>query len=501
MRGMSDLQNIIKILEGNGEIEQVVFPSKESLPITSIFSNSRECNPGSLFCCIQGEKHDGHVFAADAVQRGAIALLCKRPLEINVPQIIVKDVRWVMGYAAAIVYDCPSEHLAMYGVTGTNGKSTSSYMMRSVLQASGEKSGLMGTIVYSDGDVEEEASRTTPESCDVQRYLARMVRNECKSATMEVSSHGAVQGRLNGCFFSGMIFTNLTPEHLDYHGDMEHYFMAKKSIFEKYVSHDWCGAINGDDEYGKRLLYEYKDHCLSYGLCSCAGHDVYPTWLEMGLSGLQMDVRLPTGKSLELNLPVTGRFNVYNALGVIALAYGVGINMPTIKRGLETMPQVPGRVEKYFFENGVCAVVDYAHTPDALQNVLSAMREICKGRLISVFGHGGERYHGNRPLLGQVASENADVVVVTMDNPRSEDPAQIAEEIEKGFTSSLLEHYRILNRQEAVGTALSMARPGDMVVISGKGPEHYILLQDKRIPYNDSETIKEWGMKQGLRWQ
>ncbi|WP_448807310.1 UDP-N-acetylmuramoyl-L-alanyl-D-glutamate--2,6-diaminopimelate ligase [Aminobacterium colombiense] len=500
---MSTLQLVLKALKEKNLLKEARNISNPSLVLWDVFNKSHQCEENSLFCFISGEKHDGHSFASDAVQRGAAVLLCQHALPLQVPQIIVENSRWAMGFAAAAVYGFPSKQVSLYGITGTNGKTTSSYMIRSILEEAGEKCGLMGTIVYADGEKEQEADRTTPESCDVQRLIARMKRNGCTSVIMEASSHGANQGRLNGCLFQGMVFTNLTPEHLDYHKDMEHYFEAKKKLFEEYVSENWCGAVNSDDEYGRRLLRIYGKKCLSFGLDSTRHHDVQLQNFYMTLSELSMKVQFFNSDPIDITLPLTGRFNIYNALGAMAICYKMGVAPLVIKKGLESMPQVPGRLEKYFFENEVCGVVDYAHTPDALENVLSALREVCHGKIISVFGHGGERYQANRPLLGQVAARLADIIIVTMDNSRSEDPAKIAEAIEQGIASVVEAppHYRILDRNEAVRTALSMAKPGDVVVVTGKGPERFIVMDNNKIEYNDSHAIQQWALDVGLRWR
>ncbi len=499
---MSNLQLVLETLKEKKLLKETHNVSDSSIALHDVFNKGQECKDGSLFCCIRGEKHDGHQYAADAVQRGAVALLCEYPLPLSVPQIIVEDARWAMGYAAAAVYGFPSRKISLYGITGTNGKSTSSYMVRSILETAGEKCGLIGTILYSDGKRDLDADRTTPESCEIQRLLSRMVKNGCTSVVMEASSHGAIQGRLNGCLFKSLLFTNLTPEHLDYHKDMEHYFAAKKKIFDEYVIDDWCGAINIDDKYGEALFSAFQERCLSFGLNENKCHDITLNSFEMSLSGIHMNVALPNDERIVLGLPLTGRFNIYNALGAITMCYKMGFPPDVIQKGLETMPQVPGRLEKYFFSNKVCGVVDYAHTPDALENVLSTLREVCQGKIISVFGHGGERYSANRPLLGQVAARFADVIIVTMDNPRSEDPSQIAEEIEAGITNVPTNppHYRILDRNEAVRTALSMAKAGDVVVITGKGPERFILMHDQKIEYSDSKAIQQWALDVGLRW-
>ncbi|MDD4364233.1 MAG: UDP-N-acetylmuramoyl-L-alanyl-D-glutamate--2,6-diaminopimelate ligase [Synergistales bacterium] len=462
--------------------------------------DSIKVKEGSLFCCVSGYKADGHDFAADANKRGAAALLCERPLDLPVPQLVVNHVRRAMGHAAAVVHDFPGEKLRLLAVTGTNGKSTSTYMIRHLLAKAGHQAGLIGTIIYSDGHSDVESDRTTPQNCDVQRLLAQMVNAGCDSCVMEASSHGLEQGRLEGCLFDGALFTNLTPEHLDYHGDMERYFAAKSLLFSNYMKQNWRGAVNVDDPFGRKLYSRWSDQIIPFGLSDRVKGGCGVKHLAMSLEGLAMDIVFPDGRCRGVSVPLTGRYNAYNALGVVSLWEALGLERRYPAESLKGMGQVPGRMERYCFSNGGCAVVDYAHSPDALEKVLSALKEVTSGRILAVFGLGGERYVENRPVMGTVAASLADYVLITSDNPRSEDPAEIAQQIAAGIMSSSRPvPYDIeTDRKKAVFRALDMAQSGDVVFIGGKGPERFIVFSDRRIPYNDTEAVKEWAEMRGF---
>jgi UDP-N-acetylmuramoyl-L-alanyl-D-glutamate--2,6-diaminopimelate ligase len=474
-----------------------------ALEIKRITHHTSKVTEGSLFCCLPGARHDGHDFAKEAMNKGAVALLCERPLDIDLPQILVNDARQAMAPLAAFICGFPADKLKMVALTGTNGKSTTTYLVRSVLESSGISTGLLGTIVYHDGKRETLADRTTPESDEVQEWLSRMVANGCKSCVMEASSHGLEQGRLWGCRYDAVGFTNLTPEHLDYHGDMESYFKAKRRLFAEFTRGEWIGAANADDPFGVRLVDEFCPNVIPYGLIGKGPGSVRAKLSSMTLQGIHLDIFFPGGVSVhDLKIPLTGRYNIYNILSSAALAWGMRIGEEAIGHGLERAPQVPGRLERYLFGNGVCCIIDYAHSPDALRNVLKTLGGLANGRIWSVFGMGGDRYAPNRPLMGEVASELADELVITMDNPRSEDPASIAQQIKEGLRDGmrLANHRVILDRMEAIHFALDHARPGDIVLVSGKGPEPYIIIGNDTLPYSDKQTVKDWAMTRGMEW-
>jgi len=460
----------------------------------------------SLFACVPGNRFDGHDFAQVAVERGAVALLCEREIpDPGVPQILVKNVRSALGGLAASIHGNPSDSMMMVAVTGTNGKTTTAHMIRRILEENGQKTGMIGTIVYDTGDGPREADRTTPESTDIQRMLASMVKNGCRACVMEASSHGLVLGRLSGCRFDAAVFTNLTEEHLDFHGSMEQYLSAKSLLFSHHAKDaESLAVINADDPCGERVADAAAGKTVFYGLESPhRGNRMYVkgSIASMDLSGSTMRISFPEAKKISefsLRIPLIGRYNLYNALASATFALASGVDPETVKKGLSSMKTVPGRLERWNFGGGPSAIVDYAHTPDALLNVLQAVREICKGRVWLVFGLGGERYEANRPVMGKIAAQGADELVITMDNPRGEDPLEIAEAIKSGAIMGGCRSPRIvINRKEAVFYALDNADAEDIVLVTGKGPERHIIIGERRIPYNDAETIEEWAHLRG----
>ena len=472
--------------------------------ICHVQGNSREVLPGTLFCCIRGEKSDGHSFASDAADRGASAILAERILPLPLPQLLSGDVRRDMGRLAGLVYGNPASKLLMVAVTGTNGKSTTTYIIRHLLQSLGLRTGLLGTIVYSDGTEEWDAGRTTPESCHIQKMLALMVEKGCKCCVMETSSHGIALGRLEGCRFDGAVFTNLSEEHLDFHGTLESYFEIKSGLFTRFMKEGWSGAANYDDPFGRKIVERHPGSVIPYGICLEREDGVSARDILTSLSETRFLVSFPNDNTqYEVLFPLSGRFNVYNALGGISLVSRFSKDREAIIRGISTMEQVPGRLEKYFFENGVCCIIDFAHTPEALRNVLATLRGMCRGKIISVFGHGGERFQPNRFALGRIAASTADRVIITMDNPRGEDPAAIAAQIEKGVLSSgkPVEYSVILHRESAVRAALDSAKESDVVLLSGKGPEKYLHIGSEKIPYSDGEAVRKWAIERGLSWK
>ena len=489
------LSAVLRIIEEKGLKFSLEGEGKKKDPcVSEVFSDSRKVVPGSIFCCICGEKNDGHDYIPLVEQAGAVALVCERPVKTDLPVILVDSTRRIMGELASAVYEDPTAKLLMVGVTGTNGKSTTTYILRSILQTAGYRTGLLGTIVESDGIRERDAERTTPESCDIQRQLATMLRNGCSACVMETSSHGLQLGRLSGCRFDILLFTNLNPEHLDFHKDMESYFQAKRLLFTEHGKEGRVAVVNSDDPYGVRLRQEFPD-ARTFG-----ANDVLNPYL--GMEGSSFTIRTGSCENektpaFRIESPLVGNFNVMNVLAAVAALKGRFDNA-TIMKGVAAVSQVPGRMERHELPNGACCIIDFAHTPEALRNVLSTVRDFCAGRLISVFGHGGGRYPMNRPALGDVAATLADIILVTMDNPRDEDPAKIAESIVEGIEAhdrkqgKYTKYQIVLDRKEAICTALSVAGPKDVLVVSGKGPEKFLTIKDRKIPYSDAETVEEW---------
>lgn len=475
---------------------------EENPVLTEISSDSRKIGSGGLFCCIRGENADGHDFASAAVDRGAAVLLTDHILPLDVPQIVSGNARRDMGRLADLLYGEPSEKLLLLAATGTNGKSTTVWMLRHLLESLGIRTGLFGTILYSDGLHEREADRTTPESWEIQRDLAAMVENGCGACVMEASSHGLMLGRLEGCRFDGGVFTNLSEEHLDYHGTLEEYFQAKTRLFSSFMKFGWKGAANGDDPWGRRIQSLYCENMVSFGLDSDS-LNIRGKEVSLSIAGSEFFlVSSPEAEKVPVFLPLPGLFNVYNALGALAL---VGSFFPDRRNELadamKSMVQVPGRLEKYFFSNGVTVIIDFAHTPAALKNVLGELRTMCSGKLVSLFGHGGERFEPNRPALGRTAASLADRVIITMDNPRREDPQKIATQILEGVRSEdkPVDVRVILDRKKAVRTALDEARRGDVIVLSGKGPEKYLIIGREKIPYSDRDEVLSWAQDIGVK--
>ena len=456
--------------------------------ISEAISDSRDVKNGTLFCCIKGENSDGHNFVKAAENSGACALLCEREVDSDLPQIIVENVRDILGETASFVYDNPSEKLLMVGVTGTNGKTTTTYITRSILQASGMRVGLLGTIIESDGINDKDADRTTPESAEIQRQLYSMVKNKCGACVMETSSHGLYFGRVKGISYDVPVFTNLYPEHLDFHINMENYFEAKKLLFTKYSKKNFKGAANFDDPYGKRLLKEFPENLRGFGLTEGAKSKVLKS--DTTINGTDLEIFTEGFNNLKLHSPLVGDFNIMNTLCAVSAMRGI-VNDEAIVKGVKNVPQVPGRLERIDLPNGACVFVDFAHTPSALRSVLSVIRKLSGNdrKIISVFGHGGGRYQQNRPELAKAASEFADEILITSDNARDEDPMKIAEAIASGAT---IPYKIIVDRPEAVNYGLNNLKAGDILVITGKGPEKFITIKDKKIPFNDAEAVKNW---------
>jgi UDP-N-acetylmuramoyl-L-alanyl-D-glutamate--2,6-diaminopimelate ligase len=427
--------------------------------VSGLAYSSRSVVPGTLFFCVPGFRADGHDFAPEAVERGAVGLVCQRPLGLGVPEVIVDDVRAAMGPAAARFYGDPTAELDVVGVTGTNGKTTTAFLLRHLLEAGGRQTGLLGTVKRVVGGVEEEVERTTPEAIDLQATFRAMLDGGDRACAMEVSSHALELGRVAGIRFACRIFTNLTQDHLDFHETMEAYFAAKRSLFEE----PGLSVVNVDDEYGRRIAAEVE--CVTFGVEREA--DYRARDVEFDLMGSRFVCETPAG-DLELSSPLPGLFNVQNVLGAVAAARSLGVPADAIAAALPDFGRVPGRFEPVDEGQDFGVLVDYAHTPEALENVLLAAREVTRGQLHVVFGAGGDRDRGKRPLMGAAARRLADRVLVTSDNPRGEEPEAIIDAIMEGAGPDA---EREVDRRRAIAHAIDTAQPGDVVVIAGKGHE------------------------------
>jgi UDP-N-acetylmuramoyl-L-alanyl-D-glutamate--2,6-diaminopimelate ligase len=430
--------------------------------LTDLAYDAESVRPGTLFFCVPGSRRDGHEFAADAVASGAVALVVERPLELAVPQVVVDDARPAMADAADAFFGRPTERLEVAGVTGTNGKTTTAHLLHAVLAAAGRRPGLIGTVETRVGSETRPAVRTTPEAIDLQRTFREMLDAGNLSCAMEATSHGSELHRLDHVRFRVLVFTNLTQDHLDFHGTIERYFHAKRRLFAPGVP----AAVNVGDEYGRRLARELPE-ALTYGFADDAA--VKPD----ALAGVELRLR--------------GRFNVENALGALAAARLLGIDDHVAKRALASVGAVPGRFEEVDEGQPFTVLVDYAHTPDALENVLLAARDL-GGRVLCVFGAGGDRDREKRPQMGRIAAEHADVAIVTSDNPRSERPEAIIEEIVAAGDSGLEVEP---DRRRAIERALEQARPGDVVVIAGKGHEQGQEIAGRKLPFDDRDVARE----------
>jgi UDP-N-acetylmuramoyl-L-alanyl-D-glutamate--2,6-diaminopimelate ligase len=462
--------------------------------VVGITYDSRRVTPGMVFVAIPGRNTDGHQFILNAIDRGAAAIICEQNgfWSQRTVKIKVVDARAALACVAAVFYQHPSSQLKVIAVTGTNGKTTVAFMVKAILEAAGLKTGLIGTIRYEIGERIIPAQRTTPEALEVQQMLAQMVRAGCQACVMEVSSHALEQKRVSDVDFDVGIFTNLTRDHLDYHGSMENYYSAKKKLFTTLRSAVKKGAavINIDDEFGRRLVDDNQlEVRLTYSLRQQA--QLRATDVTLGCEATQMRIETPSHQFV-FRLPLIGRHNVYNALAATGAAYALRIDSTCIQNALEKMPPVPGRLEAINQGQPFTVLVDYAHTDDALYNVLTTMREITPGRLLLAFGCGGSRDAGKRPKMGRVAAELADFSLITSDNPRKESAATIAAQIEVGYRAVREEGYRIeLDRRRAIEELIRSAQPGDTVLIAGKGHETYQEFEDTVVPFDDRGHARE----------
>ena len=458
-------------------------------PVCAVVQRPEDAGPGALFCAVRGLRADGHDFAADAVARGASAVLVERPLDVPVPQVVVEDVRLAMAMAASEVRGRPSDALEVVGVTGTNGKTTSAFLLRAVLEAAGRPCGLIGTIEARIGGQVVPMAHTTPDAIELQDLLARMRDAGDRACAMEVSSHALDQRRVAGTRFAAALFTNLTRDHLDYHHDVETYYAAKRGLFARPAGEgdDPPGAANLDDAYGRRLAAETG--ALGYAVDAEA--EVRPVEVAGLETGIRAVIRTPRGP-LEVASALRGRFNLANLAGVVAVGELLGLPHGAVAAGIAAVAGVPGRFEAVEGGQPYPVIVDYAHTPDSLDNVLRAAREIVAGgRLIVVFGCGGDRDRGKRPQMGDVARRLADVAVVTSDNPRSEDPEAIVAQILEGAAGGPAELVVEVDRRAAIGRALRAAGAGDVVVIAGKGHEQGQERDGVVTPFDDRAVARE----------
>jgi UDP-N-acetylmuramoyl-L-alanyl-D-glutamate--2,6-diaminopimelate ligase len=452
--------------------------------VSGLAYDSRKVAAGTLFFCVPGGRADGHDFAATALAAGAGALVVERPLELAATQVLVADARAAMAPFAARFWGEPTRELQVAGITGTNGKTTSAFLLRAMLEADHRPCGLLGTVKQVVGGVEEEVVRTTPEAIELQATFRRMCESGDQACVMEVSSHALALHRSDAIDFDVALFTNLTQDHLDFHADMEEYFAAKRMLFEAGPG---ASVVNVDDPYGRRLAAGID--CITYSAEGAAA-DYSAGEVEFDAGGAEFTVSAPFG-SLRVHTELPGHFNVANALGALAAAVVLGVAPAVAARALAGASRVPGRFEPIDAGQPFAVLVDYAHTPDSLENVLLAARRLTEGRLISVFGAGGDRDREKRPKMGKVGAELSDLAVITSDNPRSEDPQRIIAEILAGISDPGGVEVEA-DRRRAISLALAEAEPGDTVVIAGKGHEQGQEFEaGQKIPFDDRDVASE----------
>lgn len=462
--------------------------------VTGLCENSKTVQKGNLFVCIPGAKHDGRSYALAAVEHGAVALVVEGEVlrGMDVPQLVVRDAREALALLASAFYGNPSQKLKIIGVTGTKGKTTTTYLIRAILQKSGQKAGLIGTIAYQIGNKSYEANNTTPSSLTIVKLLDEMNKQNCKWAVMEVSSHALEMKRVLGVDFQGAVFTNLGRDHLDFHKNFTSYFKAKSRLFNEFKNLK-TRVVNADDVYGQKLLKEFKSKAVGYGIKFACAYKAVNVQHKPGQ--LKFEVQ---GQAFEI--PLTGLFNIYNCLAAIAVLKELGLSWSEIQKGLKNAPAVPGRFEEVKAGQDFTVLVDYAHTSDALKQALMASREIIgkktNFRVISLFGCGGDRDRSKRPLMGKVSSQLADLTIVTSDNPRTEDAKLILEDILRGIPRPLLQgdQRRVWveeDREKAIRLALSNARKGDLVLIAGKGHETYQIIGEEKHHFDDREVARK----------
>jgi UDP-N-acetylmuramoyl-L-alanyl-D-glutamate--2,6-diaminopimelate ligase len=474
-------------------------PDAANAAVADIAYDSRAVKGGEIFVALKGQRADGTAFARQAIASGAVAIISEepRPDDVTAPWISVTDARRALAILATEFFGHPSRDMQVVGITGTNGKTTTAYLVASIFEAAGIRCGVLGTVVYRVGpgkDDVREAARTTPEAPELQAMLREMVDRGCGACAMEVSSHALALRRADGIRFAAGIFTNLTRDHLDFHADMDDYFRAKRRLFEM-LPRDAPALLNADDPRGLALV-DAGGRPVTYGIQKPADMTTGP--LTYSLAGLAFDVRTPRG-TVRVRSSLVGRPNVYNILAAVATATALDMPFDAIERGISQLAGVPGRFEVVSRANDeVTVVVDYAHTDDALRNLLETARPLTSGRLITVFGCGGDRDRTKRPLMGAVAGRLSDAVVITSDNPRSEDPSRIIEEVQRGITADTRRPsdppqtvLAIVDRRAAIAKAVELARPGDLVLVAGKGHEKYQLIGDRTLPFDDVEVARE----------
>ena len=459
----------------------------QNTEIHNICIDSRKVQPGDLFVCTPGLRMDAHKFAPQAVASGAVALMVDHELDLPVPQVVVEDVRCALSYAAARFHDNPAAKMHMIGITGTKGKTTTSFLIKSILEEAGKKVGLIGTVCSMIGDETIPAKLTTPDPVDTQAMLAKMAAAGCEYVIMEVSAHALALDRLAGIRFDVGAFSNFSQDHLDFFDSMDSYFACKMRFFDPCMTEKL--VYNVDDDRVCEGMTRLRRDALRIGIRQ--GSDIYANDIEINECGTNFLMTWHKHFRVSVALKLAGIFNVYNAMLAAGICIQLGITPEEICRGLEEVRAVPGRIELLETGTPYRVILDYAHSPDSLENILKAVRQTAKGRMICLFGCGGNRDSAKRPMMGEIAGELADFCILTSDNPRSEDPMAILAAIEEGIKGSGCEYVVIENRREAIKYALMNAKPSDVVVLAGKGHETYQEIKGVRYPFNEKIVVAE----------
>jgi len=488
MKTLNALLGAISALEIKGEI-------KEREEVSAIEYDSRKVKSGALFIAIRGLKTDGHTFIEKAVEAGAVAVICEefpKILDSSRVYIRVENTRIALALLAKRFYDNASDKLVMIGVTGTNGKTTTTMLIHSILTHAGVRAGLIGTIAYKIGDETLEAERTTPEAVELHTFFDKMIKAGCKACVMEVSSHALALHRVYGIRYDIAVFTNLTRDHLDFHGTMENYFRAKKILFES-LDEKAVAITNQDDLYGESMVADTRAKVVRYGIeeSSETRVDVRAKVHSFQLFGTSVTICANGDEHLQ-TIKHIGKFNLYNVLAAYAVGRVMKFSHQEVMQGISRCEGVAGRMEQVWSKDHRCAIVDYAHTPDALLNVIRAIKEVKspEAKLVTVFGCGGDRDKGKRPLMGEIAERESDIVILTSDNPRTENPDTILDEIEAGMTKTK-RYYRIADREAAIRKGVSLIGHGDVLLVAGKGHEPYQEIQGVKYPFDDRAVIRK----------
>ncbi|MEK7688663.1 MAG: UDP-N-acetylmuramoyl-L-alanyl-D-glutamate--2,6-diaminopimelate ligase [Deltaproteobacteria bacterium] len=501
------LKELIKNLPGSHVI------GNADIPVRGITYDSRQVGRDFIFAAVKGQHLDGRNFVKDALARGASAVILEETLEgLNAVQIVAPDAREAMARVAAAFYGEPCRNMTLIGVTGTNGKTTITYLVESILRTAGFNAGVVGTINYRYKDKIFNAPHTTPEAPDLQRIFREMLDSGVTHCVMEVSSHSLAQKRIFGSRIVGGVFTNLTRDHLDYHKTMDEYFESKSRLFTDFIAREKGGfaVINTDDSWGLKLKTQNsKLKTIGYSLNSEA--EIKPAKASFSEKGIEASLNTPIG-AINISSVLLGEYNLQNIMAAVGVGIGLALDKKTIEKGIAALKRVPGRLERIISEDGFQAVVDYAHTGDALERVIGALKPLAKKRLITVFGCGGDRDRGKRPVMGEIAARLSDFTIITSDNPRTEDPLEIIKEVEAGIKnypkildfksapalrapgntkSEFIHCYTAIpDRHEAIMAAVNLAAAGDIILVAGKGHEDYQIIGDRRIPFEDTKEIK-----------